>query len=543
MGRNPTLRIFIGYRRDDSQGFARSIHDRLALRFGEDAVFRDINDIEPGTPWEESIDEALGTCDVFVLLIGPRWLEATDDEGNRRIDNPADRHRREIETAIDRRIRMFVALMEDAQMPSRKQLPARAEGAASEGLQKVPSLHALRIADHAFDYGIGELVSSIDTAVEHARAAAEREGAARESSTEVNPERERAAVEPEPVGEAPREAPREERSEQGRPSVIYGRPSRTGRWIGIAAAAAVGAVVVLLFLTVLSGDEEGATGPAEVIGSPVEVGRTPMELATAENGIWVTDRAGNTYSLIEVLADGQSLGEQFPTDQAPEGIAVGGESVWVANRDIGTVSRFDPDTGDLVGEFPVGENPGGVAVSDDAAWVANSGGDTVSRVPLEGADDESVESFAVESAPYGVAIGNGLVWVTNRDSNSVSRLPIEGGDQLDPIAVGANPKGVDVSGDEAWVANTDSDTVTRIDVQTQATEEFPIGNQPRDVVIAFGSVWVTLGEDDELARLNPESGEVDQLIEVGDGPEGITADSDSIWVANGLDGTVVRVRP
>ena len=159
------LRIFIAYRRDDSQGFARSIHDRLALHFGEDAVFRDINDIEPGRPWEEAIDQALGSCEVFVLLIGQEWLEASDDQGNRRIDDPEDRHRREIETAIKRRIRMFVVLMEDAHMPRRQQLPQGSVGHEAEGLQMVPALHALRIADHAFDYGIEELITSIEKAV------------------------------------------------------------------------------------------------------------------------------------------------------------------------------------------------------------------------------------------------------------------------------------------------------------------------------------------------------------------------------------------
>ena len=165
----PEPRIFIAYRRDDSQGFARSIHDRLAQHFGPDAVFRDINDIEPGRPWEEAIDEALASCDVFVLLIGRGWLEATDDEGKRRIEDPEDRHRREIETAINRHIRMFVALMEDAHMPRKKQLPAPPPGDESQGVQTVAALHALRIADHAFDYGIEELVANIERASQQAR--------------------------------------------------------------------------------------------------------------------------------------------------------------------------------------------------------------------------------------------------------------------------------------------------------------------------------------------------------------------------------------
>ena len=90
------LRIFLSYRRDDSQGFAGRIYDRLADRFGPEAVFRDINDIEPGRPWAEAIDEALGSCDVFVLLIGREWLNvpttsATPASTTRRTESSGDR--------------------------------------------------------------------------------------------------------------------------------------------------------------------------------------------------------------------------------------------------------------------------------------------------------------------------------------------------------------------------------------------------------------------------------------------------------------------
>ena len=200
-------RIFISYRRDDSQGFARSIHDRLAQHFGPDAVFRDINDIEPGRPWAEAIDHALASCDVFVLLIGRRWLEATDDEGNRRLDDPEDRHRREIETAVSRRVRIFVALMEDAHMPRRKELPQGSPGEEPTGLQLVPALHALRIADHAFDYGIEELVTNIERATEQVHVSEEA------SQREAAERRQREAEELTGVEEEERKHPVEERAE------------------------------------------------------------------------------------------------------------------------------------------------------------------------------------------------------------------------------------------------------------------------------------------------------------------------------------------
>ena len=505
----PAVRIFIAYRRDDSQGFAGRIHDRLVARFGADSVFRDINDIEPGRPWEEAIDDALGSSDVFVLLIGREWLDATDEEGQRRLDDPADRHRREIETAIGRRVRTFVALMEEAEMPRRKHLPQD-----SEALLTVPALHAIRIADHAFDYGMGELIKSIERA------------AGREQKEHLD--------------DIPVRREEEEREAEKEPPPDDEERKRRLRMLG---AVALGVVLVGGALLLLSSGDDGAgedgAGTAEVFGEPVEVGGKPVELASdGRGGIWVTDRAGDQVSLIEATDDGQELGGQFPTGPDPEGVAVGAGSVWVANGGDGTVSRLDPETGTVLRDYAVGGEPGGIAISNDAVWVADNGGTSVSRIDL--ATDEP-ESIPVGAQPYGIAVGDADVWVTNRASPSVSRIDRESREQVDQIDVGQNPKGIDVSGDAVWVANTGSANVTRIEGET--TEAHEVGPEPRGVVVAFGAVWVSLGAEDRVVRLDPDSGEVQQSIEVGDDPEGITAGRDSVWVANGGSGTVTRIRP
>lgn len=41
-------RIFISYRRSDSQGITGRIYDRLVEKFGERSVFQDVDDIPPG---------------------------------------------------------------------------------------------------------------------------------------------------------------------------------------------------------------------------------------------------------------------------------------------------------------------------------------------------------------------------------------------------------------------------------------------------------------------------------------------------------------
>ena len=83
-------RIFISYRRDDSAGYAGRLHDHLCQHFGQGQTFMDIDTIEPGVDFVETIEKAVGSCDVLIVVIGPQWLSMTDATGRRRLDNPED---------------------------------------------------------------------------------------------------------------------------------------------------------------------------------------------------------------------------------------------------------------------------------------------------------------------------------------------------------------------------------------------------------------------------------------------------------------------
>src|SRR5262245_3681951 len=99
--------IFINYRREDTSGYSGRLEERLASTFGSDAVFMDLGDIRPGTNFVRAIDESLAQCDVMVVLIGKRWLEAEDASGRRRLDKPDDFVRLEIAKALERKMRIF----------------------------------------------------------------------------------------------------------------------------------------------------------------------------------------------------------------------------------------------------------------------------------------------------------------------------------------------------------------------------------------------------------------------------------------------------
>jgi hypothetical protein len=117
-------RIFISYRRQETAWPARQLYDVLVEHFPAEQVFKDVDNIEPGDEFVERITAAVGSCDVLLALIGPQWLTMTDENGQRRLDNPEDYVRLEIETALTRKIRVIPILVDDARIPRANELPA-----------------------------------------------------------------------------------------------------------------------------------------------------------------------------------------------------------------------------------------------------------------------------------------------------------------------------------------------------------------------------------------------------------------------------------
>jgi len=126
-------KVFISYRRTDAGWPTRWLADRLAGQFGAGVVFQDVDSIRPGDDFAAEIEAAVGACSVLLVVIGPQWLAAAGDAG-RRLDDPQDWVRLEIETAIRRGIRIIPVLVDGARMPSADEL-ARPDPQAGRGVQ------------------------------------------------------------------------------------------------------------------------------------------------------------------------------------------------------------------------------------------------------------------------------------------------------------------------------------------------------------------------------------------------------------------------
>ena len=118
-----TTRVFINYRRRDTRHVAGRLRDQLVNRFGKDSVFVDVESILPGEDYVAAIDGAVSSCDYMLVLIGEDWL-TPDDGGVRRIDDPNDRLRLEIEAGLRHQTTVIPVLVDAARMPKSHELPA-----------------------------------------------------------------------------------------------------------------------------------------------------------------------------------------------------------------------------------------------------------------------------------------------------------------------------------------------------------------------------------------------------------------------------------
>jgi hypothetical protein len=145
--------IFLSYRRGDALPYARLLKSELTGRFPDARVFMDLDSIEPGSDFAEVIEQALGLCVVLVALIGRQWATLSDEEGNRRLDNPDDLVRYEIVTALERGVPVIPVLVDDARPLRRQELPAE--------LHKLARLNALELSSGHYQYDANRLLDLI----------------------------------------------------------------------------------------------------------------------------------------------------------------------------------------------------------------------------------------------------------------------------------------------------------------------------------------------------------------------------------------------
>lgn len=117
-------RIFISYRRSDTSAISGRIYDRLIRDFDERRVFKDVDDIPPGADFRRVLDREVSNCDVLLVIMGPGWTDVRDEHGHRRLDDPDDFVRIEVEAGLrQENVLVIPVLVSGARIPAAEALP------------------------------------------------------------------------------------------------------------------------------------------------------------------------------------------------------------------------------------------------------------------------------------------------------------------------------------------------------------------------------------------------------------------------------------
>lgn len=154
-------KIFINYRRDDEPGFVHALFPRLEAAFGRNRLFMDVEGyIAAGDDFVEVLDGQVAQCDVLLVIIGPRWLDAKDESGSRRLENPDDFVRIEIVAALTKKKRVIPVLVNNAQVPRGDRLP--------DDLKPLARRNAVRLAHERFAADCEGLIKELTSALQKA---------------------------------------------------------------------------------------------------------------------------------------------------------------------------------------------------------------------------------------------------------------------------------------------------------------------------------------------------------------------------------------
>ena len=179
-------KVFICYRREDSDYPAHRIYEELTNHFGSESVVFDVDTFPMGN-FREYLNEQVNKCDILLAVIGNRWLEIL----GQRLNDPKDFVRIEIQAALDRKIPVVPVLVAKASMPNEENLPPELAELAMMNAAEMRAGADLQTHLKRLIGGLDHLLAEQEAArkAEEERRKAEAETKRRAEEEQLRPER------------------------------------------------------------------------------------------------------------------------------------------------------------------------------------------------------------------------------------------------------------------------------------------------------------------------------------------------------------------
>jgi class 3 adenylate cyclase/streptogramin lyase len=245
----------------------------------------------------------------------------------------------------------------------------------------------------------------------------------------------------------------------------------------------------------------------KTVGLPIK----PNALAVGAGAVWVAyngctpsclERAGASGTRVDDvepvelakfdLAKGRVLWRTKLGNGGPGAvdIALSGGSVWVSNEADWTVSRVDPETGEVQDTVTDKvDGPKGIAGLRDAVWVLSYPNSWVARI--DSRTGIVVATVPIEK-PWALGAGGAGIWVAGRFGEIVWRIDPSQNQAAESVRIPGLATGVAVGDKRIWVAHRASGTVTSVDPETGRPKTVELGRPLGDIAVGSGAIWVTV---------------------------------------------------
>jgi YVTN family beta-propeller protein len=280
-----------------------------------------------------------------------------------------------------------------------------------------------------------------------------------------------------------------------------------------------------------------------VVAAAVAVPVFALSSNGSGNSKSLANLAGNSVGVVDL--DSGRVTASVPLNSAPNAVASGAGSIWIAISSRNLVERINPTTNQPQQTVVTPGGPAAIAVGGGFVWVAEALAGTVVQIDPSANGGQRVATIPVGNGPTGIAYGSGGVWVANSVDNTVVRIDPRTDATSAPIGVDAGADAVAAGDGAVWVTSQSTGVLSKIDpVARSVSQTTNVGNQPVAVATGPGAVWVANSEDGTVDRVDPKTATVDGTITVGKEPNGIAVEPDgTVWVSNALSGTLSEIEP
>ena len=246
------------------------------------------------------------------------------------------------------------------------------------------------------------------------------------------------------------------------------------------------------------------------LGGRPTIGVGGRDIAVGMGGAWVAVSAQKALYRLDA-ATGRRVA-RIALVHRPQSVSVGHGAVWVGMSSYDpsstfkpsvpdTLAKIDPDTNSVTKVYPMAAGIRSVLSTPAGIWMVNRDLPTVSRFDPDSETLTKRVTLAAD-APGGAAYGAGSVWVVLSGEDAVVRINDPDGKKVS-VGVGRHPTGIAARGRQIRVTSFIDHALTRIDPRTSRPAGKPVAVRlnPYKLAIRNDSVWLTAVGRGEIARV------------------------------------------